>query len=120
MNKAIILSTVFAAMLSFNAFARTPSIDDATTSEATKMQQELNDSMHKMHAGMAKSTNIKNPDVAFANGMMAHHMGAIDMANIELKYGKDPEMRKLATAIVKAQETEIKQMKKWLEKTNTF
>lgn len=120
MNKIIILPAILLAVLSFNAFAHTASIDHPTTSEATKMQQELNNSMHKMHAAMAKSTNMKNPDVAFANGMIAHHLGAIDMANIELKYGKDIEMRKLATAIVKAQETEIKQMQKWLEKIKTF
>jgi uncharacterized protein (DUF305 family) len=35
------------------------------------------------------------------------------MAEVELKYGKDPEMRKLAEDIIKAQKEEIAVMKKW-------
>ena len=33
----------------------------------------------------------------------------------ELKYGKDPKMRKLAQDIIKAQKGEIEQMNKWLD-----
>ena len=49
--------------------------------------------MNKMHENMAKGMNSANADVAFAQGMIAHHLGAIDMAKIELKYGTDPEMQ---------------------------
>lgn len=48
--------------------------------------------------------------------MIAHHLGAIEMAKIELKYGTDPEMKKLAEQIINAQGPEIEQMQKWLEK----
>ena len=37
------------------------------------------------------------------------------MAQIELKYGSDPEMRKLAQDIIDAQGPEIKQMQDWLK-----
>ena len=56
----------------------------------------------------------QNPDAAFAAGMLAHHQGAVEMAQIELKYGKDPVMRKLAENIIQAQEGEIKLMQNWL------
>ena len=66
--------------------------------------------MQKMHDGMMKGAMAQDPDVAFAEGMTAHHQGAIDMAKTQLKYGKDPEMRKLAEDIIRAQQPEIDQM----------
>jgi uncharacterized protein (DUF305 family) len=41
------------------------------------------------------------------------------MAKIELQYGKDPDLRRLATAIVKAQEKEIAEMQAWQRKHPT-
>ena len=55
-------------------------------------------------------------DVNFVKGMIAHHQGAIDMAAVELKYGTDPAMRKLAEEIVKAQTDEIATMQDRLKK----
>jgi uncharacterized protein (DUF305 family) len=66
-----------------------------------------------MHEGM-DITFTGNTDVDFVRGMIAHHQGAIDMAKIELEYGKDPDLRKLAEGIILAQEAEIKTMKDWL------
>lgn len=72
------------------------------------------DSMAKMHDDMANGVQAKNADVGFAKGMTPHHQGAIDMANIELQYGKDAEMKALAQNIIDAQQGEIKQMQDWL------
>ena len=65
---------------------------------------------------MMKNMAVKptgNPDRDFVDMMMPHHLGAIDMAKVELKYGKDPLLLKLAEDIVKAQESEIAEMKSW-------
>ena len=43
-------------------------------------------------------------DRDFVGTMLLHHQGAIDMAKYELAHGKDPAMRKLARAIVAAQD----------------
>ena len=58
------------------------------------MQQELMQGMNQMHQDMMAAAQYKDPDVAFAAGMLPHHIGAVKMAEVELKYGKDPEMRK--------------------------
>lgn len=69
----------------------------------------------KMHEGM-DITFTGNTDADFVRGMIAHHQGAIDMAKIELEYGKDARLRKLAEDIISAQEAEIRMMKEWLAK----
>lgn len=69
----------------------------------------------KMHKDMSMEFT-GDADVDFMKGMIPHHQGAIDMANVLLKYGKDPATRKLAEDIVKAQESEIAMMKDWLAK----
>lgn len=69
----------------------------------------------KMHAAMTIEFS-GDPDVDFMTGMIPHHQGAIDMANVLLKYGKDAETRKLAEEIIKAQDSEIAMMKAWLAK----
>ena len=78
------------------------------------MLKDYTDSMTKMHEEMMIGMDYNDPDAAFAQGMFAHHVGAVDMAEIELKYGTDTEMRKLAQEIIDAQQSEIEQMKTWL------
>ena len=57
-----------------------------------------------------------NADQDFVAGMLPHHGAAVDMARVEIQYGKDPEMLRLAREIVAAQEKEITQMKAWQTK----
>ena len=82
------------------------------------MQQELMQGMDQMNQDMMAAAQYKDPDVAIAAGMLPHHIGAVKMAEVELKYGKDPEMRKLAEDIINAQQAEIEQMQKWLKAHN--
>lgn len=73
---------------------------------------EANSRMHEM-MGIEYTGNA---DVDFIRGMIPHHQGAVEMAKIVLDHGKDPEVRKLAEAIIAAQEAEIKWMEAWLAK----
>ena len=68
-----------------------------------------------MHQGMT-ITYSENPDLDFARAMLAHHQGAVAMAQIQLQHGTDPEMRALAQAIIDAQAAEIAQMQAFIAK----
>lgn len=69
----------------------------------------------KMHEGM-DITFSGNADIDFVKGMIAHHQGAIDMAKVQLAFGRDDKIKKLSEEIIKAQEGEIAMMKDWLAK----
>jgi len=78
-------------------------------------QQAYADANARMHTDMGAAID-PDADVAFMAGMIPHHQGAVDMAEIVLKHGKDPETRALAEAVIKTQTAEIVMMQAWLEK----
>ena len=66
--------------------------------------------------GSTATVALNAADIAFAQGMIAHHGQAIEMAEIALdpKVGASPEVIDLATRIKAAQDPEVELMTGWL------
>jgi uncharacterized protein (DUF305 family) len=58
-------------------------------------------------------SNDEDFDVLFLDMMTAHHEGAIEMADTELRDGALPEVKELAQQIIDAQQGEIGQFNQW-------
>lgn len=84
--------------------------DEHADNEAVQAYREVN---RRMHEDMAVEFT-GNPDADFARGMIPHHQGAIDMANVVLMHGEDEAIRDLAREIIEAQEEEIAFLRDWL------
>ncbi len=76
----------------------------------------MNDAMIVMNYGMGIAPMTGDPDHDFAAMMIPHHRGAIDMARLELQYGKNPALRRLAQEIIATQETEITLLRREMHK----
>jgi hypothetical protein len=82
----------------------------AMTAQERAFLAENEAAMNKMMDGMAaKPTGDVDRD--FVAMMTPHHQGAIDMAVIELRYGKNEQLRRIAQEIVVDQMQEIAAMK---------
>ncbi|MBW9055191.1 DUF305 domain-containing protein [Rhizobium mesosinicum] len=84
--------------------------------EMSDYQKASMDGMKDMHMNMMQGMMKKDADVSFVCGMIAHHMGAISMSEVELKYGDNEEAKQMAQKIIDAQKKEIEEMSKWVDK----
>ncbi|CAN7397601.1 hypothetical protein C8C93_4892 [Acidovorax sp. 93] len=75
------------------------------TMPAGKM--DMKSMMKENNDKMASVKTSGNPDVDFAQMMRIHHQGAIDMAQSQLRDGKDPQLLSMAQDIISAQKKEI-------------
>ena len=87
----------------------------ANTANSGK-SMELMTPMENMQKKMAGMWMTGYTDLDFAMMMREHHQGALDMAQVELQRGKDPQMQKMAKDIVTAQKKEIAQFDAWIKK----
>lgn len=66
----------------------------------------------EMHEKMAAASG-QTVDQAYVAKMIAHHQGALAMAEVALRDSRDPEIRRMAQSVVDDQTREIAEMKAW-------
>lgn len=74
------------------------------------------EAMNKQMPAMMQGMVASDADVAFVCAMIPHHQSAVDMARVVLRYGDNPEAKKMAEKVVKDQEKEIEDLNEWLRK----
>lgn len=93
-----------------------------TTATDTSDKQPMNHDSGMMNHGagtmnhnmtMDLGSADANYDLRFIDAMIPHHQGAVEMAKQAQQKSKRPEIKKLASEIIKAQDQEIAQLKQW-------
>jgi hypothetical protein len=82
--------------------------------QAAPFYSEMSAVTMRMHAGM-DAVPSGDADRDFMRMMIPHHQGAIDMALVLLKYGRDEKLKRLAQSIVVEQGLEITYMRTLLD-----
>ena len=98
--------------LTFAAFAHDthPPAQRAATPDESTFLAENDAAMTRMMSAMdVKPTGDVDRD--FVAMMAPHHQGGIDMAVLELRYGKNEQLRRIAQEIIVSQMQEIAAMK---------
>ena len=78
--------------------------------------QLMEEAMAIMHRAMENANKTGDPDHDFVTMMIPLHQGAIDMAKVVLRDGKDSDIREFAETIIEDQQAEIGLMEGWLTK----
>ena len=73
----------------------------------------VEDAMARMDRDMMRPPS-GDADRDFATMMIPHHQGAVEMAEAELRFGRDPVLRRLAQGIIVEQRQEIAVMRQAL------
>ncbi|WP_369053154.1 DUF305 domain-containing protein [Kineococcus terrestris] len=91
--------------------------DDAGSMDHSSMGSESSSSSPSASAsnGAAVDAEHDDQDVEFAQMMIVHHRGAIEMAQMAATRASSQEVQDLAATIEAAQQPEIEQMTSWLD-----
>ena len=133
MIQVIKLMTLIAAMFLFascNNDSTTTTVDqkDTSSSQAANTAKDTmnkmdnmsmeNGLMSAMNSMMERMKNMKMTgdfDIDFANMMIEHHQGAIDMSEREVNSGKNEKIKGMAQNIITAQKGEISKLQDFVK-----
>ena len=108
--RAVLALVLPPLVLAHEAPRATPSLDTTPAGEEGAFLRENEAAMTRMMNDMAADPS-GDIDRDFAAMMVPHHQGAIDMAVIQLHYGKNEQLRRIAQEIIVEQMQEIAAMK---------
>jgi uncharacterized protein (DUF305 family) len=118
MCRRIVLASILVTFIAGIAFAQGVNHGDPISgqdnSADSTFASQMMQAMDRMNSSMAAARPTGDPDRDFAAMMIPHHQGAIDMAKVELIYGRDPILRRLAQGIIVEQQQEIELMQRSL------
>lgn len=81
------------------------------------MQPSRHDAETAGHSTGSMATDLGAADAEydkrFIDAMIPHHESAVDMAQDALNKSRRPEIKKMAQAIIDAQNSEINQLRSW-------
>ena len=76
---------------------------------------EVMRTVDRLHTVVSQQILIGDPDFDYAVLIIPHHRNAIEVGQLELKYGKDEDLKEMANKMIKDQEEEISEMQRWLK-----
>jgi uncharacterized protein (DUF305 family) len=88
-----------------------PAEQTSPTQDTSMQGGDLMKPMNNMMSKMQSMQMTGDFDVDFANMMVEHHQGALDMAQVEVAQGKDETMKKKAQEILVKQKKEQQELK---------
>lgn len=84
-------------------------------SDTPAMQAEFAREIDTLTQDRSSVLTDDSADIAFARLMLPHYLAAINLANIELKYGRDDEMRQLARDFITYRQPVITLLDSWVK-----
>ena len=91
------------------------SVTEATVPPVEYEKEQMNVALTEATEKL-RTKSGEEKDIAFLEGMVAYHEGAVNMAKAVVTATKRPEIKKEAEDIISTQTSEITLMKEWLNK----
>ena len=114
-NNIIIIAIVAVVAIAGVSIYAINKNSDKNTMSNNSSQQSASGTVDKNSSEYKMYSELKGEDYdrMFLANMIAHHQGAVDMANLALTSTKHQEIKDMANAIISAQTKEIGDMQSW-------
>lgn len=87
---------------------------DQMAAAADEGHAALLQTMEPMHSEMMRGMMAADFQLAFVCGMIPHHQGAVEMAQVAQQHSNDPWVLMFAQEIITSQQKEVLEMRAWL------